>query len=418
MLGRSRAAAELGRRLAADGHDVVLAGPPANEDAACAAGLVFAALPDFPLGGPVPGRGAGLADRLPAGRRRRLAHGVDALDTGPVRALLGARRPDLVLIDGELHPHIIVALGLGLRVALFTTMFLGPPGLRAPPLDSRIVPGRGLAGTGAGIGAAWARTWLRAERRRARDHVQGAAYRSVLAAAASAEGLDLRRATTIRRWQVPFAWRRLPQLVLQARELDLPRPAAARLRHLGPMLPPERPDVVPREGDAPVVYVAFGSRMAPARGFVAQLWAAARRLDGWRFVQSAGRSAAGLPPDPPPNLRLVDWAPQRALLAGADVAVIHAGVNSLAECVDAAVPMLCRPLGLDQPGNAARVIYHGLGLVADPAATAEGLAGALERLVGDPGIARRVAAMRAVSARYRDDRVAERAIEALLRDEP
>lgn len=58
--------------------------------------------------------------------------------------------------------------------------------------------------------------------------------------------------------------------------------------------------------------------------------------------------------------------PQLTLLKHASLMVNQAGINSIKECVAAGVPMLCVPCGVDQPGTAARVVYHGLGVRADP----------------------------------------------------
>ena len=64
------------------------------------------------------------------------------------------------------------------------------------------------------------------------------------------------------------------------------------------------------------------------------------------------------------TLRVYEWVPQKELLPHCDLMITHGGLNSIKECVLAEVPMLVYPLNLkiDQPGNAARVVYHGLGL--------------------------------------------------------
>ena len=44
--------------------------------------------------------------------------------------------------------------------------------------------------------------------------------------------------------------------------------------------------------------------------------------------------------------------------------VTHGGMNSIVECIYRQVPMLAYPLNRcwDQPGNAARIVFHGLGM--------------------------------------------------------
>lgn len=56
--------------------------------------------------------------------------------------------------------------------------------------------------------------------------------------------------------------------------------------------------------------------------------------------------------------------PQSALLPHCDAMITHGGMNTVKECICAGVPMLVYPLNahVEQPGNAARVVYHGLGL--------------------------------------------------------
>ena len=52
------------------------------------------------------------------------------------------------------------------------------------------------------------------------------------------------------------------------------------------------------------------------------------------------------------------------LLSGVDLMITHGGANSINECILTSTPMLIYPgsKGLDQVGNAARVVYHKLGL--------------------------------------------------------
>ena len=66
----------------------------------------------------------------------------------------------------------------------------------------------------------------------------------------------------------------------------------------------------------------------------------------------------------PSNMFVFQWVPQLDILCHSDVMITHGGMNSIAECIGQEVPMLVFPLSLrwDQPGNAARVEYHGLGI--------------------------------------------------------
>ena len=60
---------------------------------------------------------------------------------------------------------------------------------------------------------------------------------------------------------------------------------------------------------------------------------------------------------------VVKYAPQLDILRRATLMLNHGGLNSIKECIYFGVPMLVFPGINDQSGNAARVLYHGLGYV-------------------------------------------------------
>ena len=69
-----------------------------------------------------------------------------------------------------------------------------------------------------------------------------------------------------------------------------------------------------------------------------------------------------LPGDP----LIVNYAPQLELVKRATLVITHAGLNTVLESLSEGVPMVCIPLGNDQPGVAARVKAHGAGVVVLP----------------------------------------------------
>ena len=68
--------------------------------------------------------------------------------------------------------------------------------------------------------------------------------------------------------------------------------------------------------------------------------------------------------DMPENLRIFSLVPQKQLLKYVDIMITAGGLNSIRECIDAEVPMIVYPMNnkTDQPGNAARVAFHNLGV--------------------------------------------------------
>ena len=67
----------------------------------------------------------------------------------------------------------------------------------------------------------------------------------------------------------------------------------------------------------------------------------------------------------PSNLSVFPFVPQAELLKHVDLMINHGGINTIKECIREGVPMIVYPLSLewDQPGCAARVVYHKLGLM-------------------------------------------------------
>ncbi|CAD5255173.1 MULTISPECIES: glycosyltransferase [unclassified Imperialibacter] len=83
------------------------------------------------------------------------------------------------------------------------------------------------------------------------------------------------------------------------------------------------------------------------------------------FILSVGQGFdVGQLSEGPSNVRVFQSVPQKELLPYVDLMLTHGGLNSIRECIDKEVPMLIYPLTKkwDQPGNAARAVFHGLAL--------------------------------------------------------
>ncbi len=122
----------------------------------------------------------------------------------------------------------------------------------------------------------------------------------------------------------------------------------------------------------------------------------------------------------PGNPIVVDYAPQLALLDRAAVLITHAGLNTTLEAISRGVPILALPRNSDQPGNAARVVYSGAGLMAsfhrDPPAK---LRGAIVRLLEEEKFRRRLQELKqAILAAGGPARAAEIVETALLSRRP
>jgi UDP:flavonoid glycosyltransferase YjiC (YdhE family) len=73
-----------------------------------------------------------------------------------------------------------------------------------------------------------------------------------------------------------------------------------------------------------------------------------------------------LVPDPPANLRIVDWIPAQLAFSQCDLVVHNGGTGALHTAVAAGVPQLVAPLLPDQIFSAERVVATGAGLLLHP----------------------------------------------------
>ena len=118
----------------------------------------------------------------------------------------------------------------------------------------------------------------------------------------------------------------------------------------------------------------------------------------------------------PPNVVLLDWAPQMDVLKFADCAVTHGGITTINECIRSNVPVLVYSTKhVDQNGCAARVAFHRLGLMGDKDNdTMEQIGQNIERCLSDPLIRESVARMQRVFSDYEESNEAVRLIEASI----
>jgi zeaxanthin glucosyltransferase len=163
----------------------------------------------------------------------------------------------------------------------------------------------------------------------------------------------------------------LPELVFFPKELDFPRTRTPE----GAFFIEGAVDVQRRDGDfpweqlddsKPLVYCTLGSLLPfkfPARAsqfFQMFMDAMAQRPD-LQGVVTIGNYLKADEFNCPPNVLITSYAPQVEVLKKASLMVSHGGVTGVKESAFMGVPMLIIPVYYDEFGNAARVVYHGLG---------------------------------------------------------
>lgn len=171
---------------------------------------------------------------------------------------------------------------------------------------------------------------------------------------------------------------RLPELVSFPEDFELPGIDMPGRYYIGNSIYLKRnePDFPwdKLEQGRPLIYCAVGAVLSHGeqkiKNFFRLLIDASSIRPDWQWVLAIGDSldAAQLEPIPP-HVIVISHAPQLELLQRATMVITHGGANTIKECLHFGVPMIVitaveSPLALTEiPAYAARVAYHGLGVV-------------------------------------------------------
>lgn len=216
----------------------------------------------------------------------------------------------------------------------------------------------------------------------------------------------------------------VPELVMCLEEFDYQR-ALSRGQHryyLGPgvdLLRQEEPfDWKKIDPTIPLIYCSLGSQSQNCVG-------------AQRFFQVVIDAMAGLPHQQmilatgqfnnddfqliPPNVLLLNHAPQLQILERANVVITHGGLNTIKEALVFGVPMVVFPSFGEQPMNAGRVVYHGLGVWGNMlSVTVEQARTLIERVVETNSFRERAAFFRERCKRLEKEDLDVKVVEALL----
>ena len=164
----------------------------------------------------------------------------------------------------------------------------------------------------------------------------------------------------------------------------------------------------------PLVVVGFSST------FQNQADVLQRVIDGLRDLDVRAVVTAGPSIDPrslraPANVHVCRSAPHSELLKDAAAVVTHAGHGTVIRSLAAGVPLVCMPMGRDQNENAARVVYHGVGIRLKPVDGATKIREAVRAVIETPQYRERARALGTRIVRDSRESPAVRVLEQLTR---
>jgi UDP:flavonoid glycosyltransferase YjiC (YdhE family) len=351
----------LGEALAGRGHDVTLQTWRRWQDAVEAAGMTFAAAPEYQV---FPTVEAPLKPYEAAVRAAR--------DTRP---LVREYAPDVAVSDILTAAPALAAELEGVPVATLVPHLHPQPPPGFPPYA---------------IGARLPRTRLGRALWRATDR---------LIAVGLERGRREYNECRARLGLGPLPWlhtglSRSLTLVATLPQLEYPRDWPPWLRVTGPLLwEPEADGVEPPPGAGPVVLVAPSTAQDPEHrllraALVGLAGEPVRVIATWN-----GREPAPALPVPA-NAVLVPWLSYSRTMPACDLVVTHGGHGTLTRALACGCPVVVSPAGGDMPENAARVDWAGLGVrLPQRFCTPRGMRLAVRRALARPAIGRRVDAV-------------------------
>jgi UDP:flavonoid glycosyltransferase YjiC (YdhE family) len=158
------------------------------------------------------------------------------------------------------------------------------------------------------------------------------------------------------------------------------------VRYVGPLLePPGRDDGwrLPGVDDGrPLVVAGLGTTAMDELPVLRRVVAALGEAPVRGLVTLGDHLDAG-DLDPPDGVVLSGYVRHAAVLPWASAVVTHAGLGTILAGLAHGLPLVCLPLGREQPANAQAVVRAGAGIALDPEATAEDIAAAIARAVDD-----------------------------------
>ncbi|MBO0933584.1 glycosyltransferase [Fibrella aquatilis] len=328
-------------------------------------------------------------------------------------------KPDLILLDFPFLPYAVFLQRFGVAIISLQTMVCLQKDRLIPPVNQTTVP-KSTWWSYLRIEASWLAYFLtRWLTDRQQEYRYGESETSLLRKAV-AQSAHFTTADIDTNVYLHYGLTTYPQLQFSPREFDFPRANQHNLHYLGSVVDLSRQEPVAarysnnvvalladleakkRANPAhQVVFCSLGANnhlhYAGCPAFFAKLITVFEAMPHTDLVLAVGVKT---PLDQfrvrTANIHLFAAVPQLEVLPLASLMITHGGMNSLTECIYFGVPVVVYPLStdLDQKGNAARAVYHGLGVQGNIRrdGTAQ-IASRTAQVLGNPAFRERIAHM-------------------------
>lgn len=176
-----------------------------------------------------------------------------------------------------------------------------------------------------------------------------------------------------------------PLLVLTSETFDFPARFPDTVRYVGPQL--EEPEWCPvweppweEADDGPLVVVGLSTTYQAHEDLLENVVEALGQLPVKALVTTGNLELLSRVPA---NVHTEPFVPHARVLPLADLVVTHAGHGTTMAALAHGVPMVCLPIGRDQPDIAARVVWHGAGIKLSPRSKPNRIARAISQVLSD-----------------------------------
>ena len=203
-------------------------------------------------------------------------------------------------------------------------------------------------------------------------------------------------------------------LVLTSPAFDFAARLPANVEYVGPQLDnaelaaPWEPPWSPGD-ERPLVVVGLSTTYLAQGSLLERIVAALATLPVRALVTTGDITLRGAPP---PNVHVARYVPHARVLPEASLVVTNAGLGTVHAALTQGLPIVCLPIGRDQPDNAARVVRHGAGVRLSPKSGSVAIGAAIQTVLGEPTFS---AAARRLAAAIADERPADRGPDTLER---
>ena len=311
--------------------------------------------------------------------------------TAELASTMTLLKPSLVVLDVFMSTDFIILYPLlkagKASIILLQTMLSAYDDGLTPPLNSTFVPGNDSEHA---IRNAWRRQYVQRWFNDLRERLLylGQSQLRLIRWAFRRNSLpDEHRIRTDKIFHVGF--HNVPEWITAPCTFDFPERQLLSFQHYlnAPLVNLERVEDIPPAYQTVVdcikqeqqinqaiklIYVSLGTaQQATKKGaeerFFNRLIDATRIQPDWRVILAVRPELVDSIKPGLPNVFVFAHVPQLSLLQRADLFITHGGLNSVLEAISHHVPMLVYPFNKqwDLPGNAARVVAHGVGLMGD-----------------------------------------------------